>query len=308
MNAFLSEHRRRVTRAVAAFAQRFPLAAARGHLPGVTHRCGPGCRMMEEPAPPHGWAYVYICIESGHLHLCTSTLCRYTREFITHQSLDEAETVRVCVLTHRSYTSDLETEAVLTRVSYVTDPESRTLRTARILAEAARLEPNIEAQCVDNNAPVESVDTKPKVQRRAPRLRHGTDRSAVDLRDKAFGDALGALLPTGTPSATVARIRALLSGLWTLLQKGAPNFKAQSGRMPPPAFTVIVVYGLVNGLSLPRRGMQFTVLPRLDELRGRLPNIRQNGVVEMAQCTVARKAFTRCLSALQIEDVAAWKP
>ncbi len=306
---FLLEHGPRLLHALRAFALRVgqrPLVA-RQLRKGVRHVCSGACRMWEEPAPASGPAsYVYICAESGHVHLCTRLLCRFTADVVS-QDEDGLCVQRVCRLTHVVYPAEFEVESVLTRVSHVPEPESEHQRLGHAAVHRLTHETNVEAEDL-RQRPASAVVTKPVAQKRkAPAVSHGTDNQAVAKRLEVVTGPLQQLLSVLPPELATRLYRpvcAQVERVWHLLQS-ATNFDAQSGKMRPQLLAVVITYFMREGLAVPVDGRDVMVIQCHPDLR-RLPDMRHNGVVSMARCTVAQKAFLRCLNALPKATLLQW--
>jgi hypothetical protein len=72
-----------------------PHTPPRKRLRQPHHVCQSGCRLIEERDPR---PVLYLCQQSGHVHVCTSKLCHYTRDQTGPHS-DNTVQMRVCTLT-----------------------------------------------------------------------------------------------------------------------------------------------------------------------------------------------------------------
>jgi len=318
---FLHEHGLRVLRALRHFARvvKWPPLVERGNRPGVNHACDSNCMMISEPQPPptRGTTYVYICATSGHVHLCTSVLCRYTRDITNTENEDGLCVERACMLTGTTYPAHLMTESVLTRVSHVPDPETDTRRMQRQALEVIACMEGLESESMDDLCHVlfppqsSASDSPPRavaVKRKAPALSHGTDYTAKTKRSAVFAGPIHSLLshlPDDDAQWVRNRVYERVEQLWELLQK-AGNFDSQCSKMRPDVLALVAVYSMREGLSLPLAdGREVEVMPVLEELL-QLPDMRSNGMVPIARCTVAKKALLYTLNAIDDDALCAW--
>lgn len=295
---FLSQHAPRVLRAL----QRLPPQS--GHACGP-HTCSRTCQLVEGPAPDA--RYVYVCRASGHVHLCTADLCRYTEEVYPRGGCADSTLPEylVCELTHVAYPPPLATEAMVERASHVPDYESVARRRRRWRAEADSGQRQREAEPfappTRGDAEQDEASARAMPPKRAA--------AALHKREEQYWTTVGALweeLRPGQPEYDW--LHRTFVCLWQLLGQSR-QFEALAGKMGADMFALAVCYQCRRGLTLPARdspGQTHVLLDAVPAWAARLPLLRTNPHFNIRRLTAAQKAIQCCLSGLTDAQLAAY--